>query len=104
VTEREALAAALELIGQRWALLIVRELLDGAKRFGDLQRALGAPTNILATRLKELTAAGVIHRVPMAHNVLAYRLTDRGGALKDAIDALGAWGAAVERDGAATGS
>ncbi len=94
MTEREALAAALELVGQRWALLIVRELFDGAKRFGDLQRALGAPTNILATRLKELTAAGVIHRVPMAHNVLAYRLTDRGLALRGAIDALGEWGGA----------
>ncbi len=90
----DGLAAALDLVGARWALLVVRELLDGAKRFGDLQRSLGAPTNILATRLKELTAAGVLERVPMAHNVLAYRLTDRGAALADTIDALGRWGAA----------
>ncbi len=89
----EGLAAALEVVGQRWALLIVRELLDGARRFGDLQRTLGAPTNILTTRLRELQAAGVVIRMPMAHNVLAYGLTPRGEALRGALDALAAWGA-----------
>ncbi len=86
------LAAALELVGQRWALLIVRELLAGPKRYGDLRRELGAPTNILATRLKELQGSGILYRVPMAHNVLAYALTPRGLALRDAIEALERWG------------
>ena len=50
------LAAALDIVGARWALLIVERLLDGPQRYGDLQRDLGAPTNILATRLRELEA------------------------------------------------
>jgi DNA-binding HxlR family transcriptional regulator len=93
----DGLAAALDVVGQRWALLLVRSLLDGAKRYGDLQRELGAPTNILATRLRELHGAGVLYRVPLAHNVLAYALTDRGAALRDAIDALTRWGEASQQ-------
>lgn len=85
------LAAALRTVGQRWALLVVQELRGGAMRFGDLQRALGAPTNILTTRLRELQEAGVVVRMPMAHNVLAYGLTDRGRALEPALDALAEW-------------
>ena len=50
------LAAALHIIGSRWALLIVERLLEGPQRYGDLQRDLGAPTNMLATRLRELEA------------------------------------------------
>lgn len=92
-SQPDGLALALELVGQRWALLIVRELLAGSKRFGDLQRVLGVPTNILTTRLKELQASGLVYREPMAHNVLAYSLTPRGTALREAIEALGSWGA-----------
>jgi DNA-binding HxlR family transcriptional regulator len=87
------LAAALDLVGQRWALLIVQSLLDGPKRYGDLLRELGAPTNILATRLRELQAADVLYRVPLAHNVRAYALTERGAALRPTIEALQHWGA-----------
>jgi DNA-binding HxlR family transcriptional regulator len=90
--DRDGLVAALEVVGQRWALLIVRSLLDGPKRYGDLQRELGAPTNILATRLKELREAGILYRLPLAHNQRAYALTERGAALREAIDALGRWG------------
>jgi len=86
------LATALEVVGARWALLIVEKLLDGPQRYGDLQRELGAPTNILATRLRELEAAGVLSRLPLRHNTRAYALTDRGLALRDAIQALGRWG------------
>nr|WP_260408474.1 helix-turn-helix domain-containing protein [Planomonospora venezuelensis] len=95
--DRDGLAAALELVGQRWALLIVRSLLGGAKRYGDLQRELGAPTNILATRLRELHAADILYRVPLAHNVLAYALTERGAALRESIDALTRWGEGEQR-------
>jgi DNA-binding HxlR family transcriptional regulator len=87
------LAAALEVVGARWALLIVERLLEGPQRYGDLQRDLGVPTNILATRLRELEAAGVLRRLPLTHNTRAYALTDRGAALRDAIAALGRWGA-----------
>ncbi len=87
------LAAALDIVGARWALLIVERLLDGPQRYGDLQRALGVPTNMLATRLRELEAAGVLSRLPLHHNTRAYTLTDRGLALRDAIIALGRWGA-----------
>ena len=86
------LAAALDVVGARWALLIVERLLDGPQRYGDLQRDLGVPTNILATRLRELEAAGVLYRLPLTHNTRAYALTARGSALRDAIAALGRWG------------
>lgn len=87
------LAAALGIVGPRWALLIVEQLLDGPQRYGDLQRELGMGTNQLATRLRELEAAGVLYRLPLKHNTRAYALTDRGLALRDTIVALRAWGA-----------
>lgn len=90
-----ALATALDDVGARWALQVVAELLAGPQRFGDLQRALGAPTNILTTRLKELQAAGLVLRMPMAHNVLAYGLSERGDELRAAIEALAAWSRAT---------
>lgn len=85
------LAAALEIVGPRWALLIVELLLDGPLRYGDLQRELGMGTNQLATRLRELEAAGVLYRLPLKHNTRAYALTDRGRALRPAIEALARW-------------
>lgn len=87
------LAAALEIVGSRWALRIVERLLEGPQRYGDLQRELGAPTNMLAMRLRELEEAGVLYRLPLKHNTRAYALTERGLALRDAIAALGRWGA-----------
>ena len=86
------LAAALNIVGARWALLIGERLLDGPRRYGDLQRDLGVPTNILATRLRELEAAGVLSRLPLHHNTRAYALTERGLGLRDAVVALGRWG------------
>jgi DNA-binding HxlR family transcriptional regulator len=88
----DGLARALELLGKRWALLIVGSLLEGPKRYGDLQRELGAPTNILATRLRELQDAGILYRLPLAHNQRAYALTERGAELREAIRALSRWG------------
>ena len=91
------LAAALDVVGSRGALLIVERMLEGPQRYGDLQRELGVPTNMLATRLRELEAAGVLRRLPLKHNTRAYALTERGEALRGAIDALGAWGAELGR-------
>ena len=85
------LAEALEVVGPRWALLIVQLLLDGPLRYGDLQRELGLGTAMLATRLRELEAAGVLYRLPLKHNTRAYALTEHGLALRPAIEALARW-------------
>jgi DNA-binding HxlR family transcriptional regulator len=90
--ELAGVAAALEVLGPRWALLVVASLLEGPKRYGDLQRELGAPTNMLAARLRELQAAGILYRLPLAHNQRAYALTDRGAALGPAVGELARWG------------
>lgn len=83
---------AVELVGERWALLIVRDLLVGARRYSDLKQGLPRiPTNILSSRLKELQATGIVHRVPLAHG-LVYELTEFGRGLEDVVLALGRWG------------
>lgn len=94
----DGLAVALEIVGPRWALLIVDALLEKPKRYGDLQRELGIPTNMLATRLRELEAAGVIARILLFHNSRAYTITERGRALAPTIEALRAWGGAGPSD------
>lgn len=90
------LAAALDVVGPRWALLIVERMLDGPQRYGDLQRDLGVGTAILAVRLRELEEAGVLRRLPLKHNTRAYALTERGAALRPAIEALARWAAPAE--------
>lgn len=83
---------AMELVGERWALLIVRDLLVGPRRYGELAAGLHRiPSNILAARLKELQAAGVIRRAPRSR-VIVYELTPYGRELEPVILALGAWG------------
>jgi len=83
---------ALELIGERWALLIIRDLLVGPRRYGELAAGLQRiPSNILSTRLKELQAAGVIRRAPRSR-VILYELTPYGRELEPVVLALGAWG------------
>jgi DNA-binding HxlR family transcriptional regulator len=84
---------AVELVGERWALLIVRDLLVGARRYTDLKQGLPRiPTNILSTRLKELQDAGVVRRVPLMNCGLVYELTPYGRGLEDIVLALGRWG------------
>jgi DNA-binding HxlR family transcriptional regulator len=83
---------AMELVGERWALLIVRDLLVGPRRYGELAAGLPRiPSNILATRLKELQAAGIIRRAPRSR-VILYELTPYGRELEPVVLALGAWG------------
>lgn len=83
---------ALELVGERWALLIVRDLLVGPRRYGELAAGLPRiPSNILAARLKELQAEGLIRRVPRSR-VIVYELTPYGRELEPVVLALGAWG------------
>ena len=83
---------ALELVGERWALLIVRDLLVGPRRYGELAAGLPRiPSNILAARLKELQAAGLIRRAPRSR-IIIYELTPYGRELEPIVLALGAWG------------
>jgi DNA-binding HxlR family transcriptional regulator len=93
-----ALARALDVVGERWALLIVRELLFGPQRFSGLRHALpNASSNLVADRLRELEGRGVIrHRKlspPAGSSV--YELTDWGRKLEPIVLALGDWGARV---------
>jgi len=90
------LARALDLIGGRWALLIIRDLLTGPKRFSELQEGLpGVPTNVLTARLRELEDEGIVLR--RAHERpgggVVYDLTDFGRELEQPIMRLGFWGA-----------
>lgn len=83
---------ALELVGERWAMLIVRDLLVGPRRYGELAAGLPRiPSNILASRLKELQEAGIVRRAPRSR-VIVYELTPYGRELEPVVLALGAWG------------
>jgi DNA-binding HxlR family transcriptional regulator len=88
------IAAALELVGERWALLVVREIALGATHFSDIVAGTGAPRDRIAARLKALESAGVVLRSPYqsAPTRYEYRLTDAGKALVPVLDALLAWG------------
>ena len=91
-----SVAKALDVIGDRWSLLIIRELLlQGPCRYTDLRNGLpGIATNLLSDRLRELEAAGLVRREEAAPPVATtlFRLTEAGVQLEPALDALGAWG------------
>lgn len=89
-------AHALDLVGERWALLVIRELLLGPRRFGDLRGSLpGISANVLTQRLEGLEAAGVVRRLklPPPASVQVYDLTDWGREAEPVILWLGRWGA-----------
>src|SRR6185312_3549711 len=91
-----AIARALDVVGERWALLVVRELLLGPQRFGDLRHALpGVSSNLLTDRLRELEAHGVLARrkLPPPAGAVVYELTGSGKELEPVLLALGQWGA-----------
>ena len=84
---------AVELVTERWALLIIRDLLVGPRRYTDLKQGLPRiPTNILSTRLKELQEGGVVRRIPLVRCGLVYELTNYGRELEPIVLALGRWG------------
>jgi len=88
-------AHALDLIGERWALLVVRELRLGPKRYSDLQASLpGAGPNVLSQRLRDLEAGGVLRRrtLPPPANARVYELTPWGAELEPVFRALARWG------------
>ena len=89
------IAHALDLVGERWALLVVRELMRGPKRYTDLAEALGIGTNILAGRLRDLETGGIVTKrtLPPPAASRVYELTDYGRELKGALRELAVWGA-----------
>jgi DNA-binding HxlR family transcriptional regulator len=90
------MAHALDLVGDRWTLLVVRELMHGPKRYTDLVEHLhGIGTNILAARLRDLEANGIVARrtLPPPAASKVYELTDYGRGLKSAMRELAMWGA-----------
>jgi DNA-binding HxlR family transcriptional regulator/putative sterol carrier protein len=91
-----SIARALDLVGERWALLVVRELLLGPKRYTDLRRGLpNASPNVLSERLRELERAGVVRRrkLPPPAGSRVYELTDWGLELEQTVISLGRWAA-----------
>src|SRR3954447_14341979 len=96
--DRCGVARALDLVGERWALLVVRELLLGPKRFTDLRAGLPhVGPDVLAQRLRELEAAGILRRGKPAPPGASkfYELTERGAALEPIVLELGRWGSAA---------
>ncbi|MGC4815495.1 winged helix-turn-helix transcriptional regulator [Micromonospora sp. DT228] len=99
-TYRDACGAArtMDIVGERWALLIVRELVFGPKRFGDLRAGLPtASQNVLSQRLRELEQSGIVRRVQLGPpaSVHAYELTERGQQLEPTLIELSRWGAGL---------
>jgi DNA-binding HxlR family transcriptional regulator len=93
--DRCGIARALDIVGERWALLVVRELLLGPKRFTDLRAGLPQiGPDVLAQRLRDLEAGGIVERdkLPPPAASQVYRLTERGRALEPVVLELGRWG------------
>jgi DNA-binding HxlR family transcriptional regulator len=99
------LARALDVVGERWTLVIAQELLKRPSRYSDLARRLpGIGTTVLADRLRKLEAADVVERIPgMVGEGVMYALTDRGRGLGDALEALRRWGVSYLTDPTADG-
>lgn len=90
-----AIAKSLDVMGDRWTLLIVRELLDGPRRYGDLlSRLAPIATDMLAGRLRHMEAHGLVRKreLPQPVSATVYELTDDGQALEGVIDAIARWG------------
>jgi DNA-binding HxlR family transcriptional regulator len=93
--QRCPVASALDVVGDRWTLLIMRELLGGPARFRDLLEGLpGIAKNLLTNRLRQLEADGVIRRIGAQ---ALYALTEQGEAIRPIIESLGFWGMKVQR-------
>jgi len=89
-----SIARALEVVGERWTLLIVRDVFLGKRRFDELQENLGIARNILSARLSRLVEHGILERVPYGERPdrFEYRLTPKGRELTIALTALRQWG------------
>jgi DNA-binding HxlR family transcriptional regulator len=89
------MATVLSVVGERWALLIVREVSLGLRRFDEIQSATGAPRTVLSDRLRRLTAAGILgtrsYQLPGARARVEYTLTEAGFDLVPVLSALSDW-------------
>lgn len=84
----------LDVIGKKWVILIIRELMSGTKRYTDIETALGASPKMISQRLKELEEKGIIRRrvYPEIPPRVEYSLTERGQALHSILEAMADWG------------
>src|SRR6266508_6994432 len=89
-----SIARALEVVGERWSLLILRDVMLGFHRFEEIQRHLGVATNILSDRLQTLVDQGVLRKVPAQDRSdrFEYRFTRKGAELNPVLMALMRWG------------
>lgn len=89
-----SIAKALEIVGERWTLLIVRDVMNGNRRFGELQKGLGVARNVLSARLQRLVEEDILERRPYQSSPERYEyfLTEKGLDLWPALVALLAWG------------
>ncbi len=91
------MATALDFIGDRWTILILRELLGGSARFHELRDGLpGIATNLLTERLRRLESDGLVRQIH-AHNTVLYALTEQGAGIRPTLEELGWWGARLGR-------
>ena len=89
------IASTLDLVGDRWSLVLVRDMVNGKRRFGEfLESPEGIPTNVLAARLKAMRAAGLVEKAPYSERPLrhAYQLSAKGRSLLPVLQALCRWG------------
>jgi DNA-binding HxlR family transcriptional regulator len=89
-----AIAQSLDIIGEWWSMLIIREAFYGTRRFGDFEARLGIARNILTARLATLTEHGILRRVPDrdGSKYMEYELTEMGRELRPVLLAIGLWG------------
>src|SRR5580704_17673057 len=91
-----AVGAAVEIIGEKWTFLVLREVFNGVRRFGDMQRRTGAPRQVLSDRLGRLVGEGILRKVPYRETGQRarseYRLTGKGLDLYPILVALLEWG------------
>ncbi|MGW7530149.1 winged helix-turn-helix transcriptional regulator [Streptomyces sp. NPDC054783] len=90
--QRCSLSRALEIVGERWTLLILRDAFFGVRRFGDFAAHLGVPRAVLTERLETLRAAGVLAETRGSHGYSEYALTDKGVRLWPVVRDLTSWG------------
>lgn len=91
------MATALDVVGDRWTMLILRELLGGPARFHEIQDGLpGIAKNLLTSRLRRLESDGIVRRVS-SHSTVLYALTEQGAAIRPALEELGFWGSRLRR-------
>lgn len=100
-SEHCSIAATLAVVGDRWTVLILRDVFRGVHRFGELSESLGIARNLLSKRLARLVEAGVLDRIPYQERPTRYeyRLTDMGRDLSPALIALMGWGDRWMADG-----